>query len=159
MANPQTVNLRPRRRAGFTLIEALVVVILIGILATMALPNVTRSMKRIRSDRALTVIKGDMENAFSLAARQGRPILIAFDTDVRSYEVKDRATNAVIFTRHFGSASPYGTKGMWVSNATVTVFPSGFASTPYWIRFDWGDNDYRWILVRRTGQMREWGWL
>ena len=148
-----------RLRRGFTLTEALVVVILFGIIATMALPNITRSMKRVRSDRALAVVKGDMENAFSLAARQGRPVQIDFHTDVLSYQVKDRASGRLLFERRFGSDSPYAARALWVSNTTVTIFPSGVASGPYWVRFDWGDADYRWILVRRTGQMREWGWL
>jgi len=136
-----------------------VVVIIVGILATIAVPNLTRSTKRIRSDRALMVVKGDMENAFSLASRQGRPVQIDFHTDVLGYTVKDRATSRIFFERRFGNQSPYGAKAMWVSNNSVTVFPTGYASTAYWVRFDWGDNDWRWLLVRRTGQMREWGWL
>lgn len=146
-------------RPGFTLMEALVVVILLGIVATIGLPNLTRSMKRTRSDRALMVIKGDMENAFALASRQGKPVKVDFNTSQLGYAVRDRSTNQLLFERRFGGETPFGAKGMWVSSATVTIFPSGYASTPYWIRFDWGDSDWRWILVRRTGQMREWGWL
>lgn len=160
--NGSSTSLAGRRlvpRPGFSLTEALVVVVIFGIAATFALPNVTRSMKRVRSDRALAVIKGDMENAFSIAARQGRPVQIDFHTDVKGYDVKDRASGTLLFGRRFGKDSPYGVKGMWVSSPIVTIFPSGFASAPYWVRFDWGDADYRWILIRRTGQMREWGWL
>ena len=146
-------------RPGFSLTEALIVVIILGLIATFALPNLTRSIKRTRSDRALTVIKGDMENAFSIAARQGRPVQIDFHTDILGYVIRDRASNRVFLERRFGTDTPYAARGMWVSNATVSIFPNGFASLPYWVRFDWGDNDYRWILVRRNGQMREWGWL
>jgi prepilin-type N-terminal cleavage/methylation domain-containing protein len=153
------MRLETAGRSGFTLIEVLVVVVIMGVIATFALPNMTRQVKRYRSDQALMVVKGDMENAFSLAARQGSPVQIDFDTNLRRYVVKDRATNRVFFERRFGSDSPYGAKGMWVSNNSVTVFPTGYASSAYWVRFDWGDSDWRWVVVRRTGQMREWGWL
>ena len=146
-------------RPGFTLTEGLIVAILLGVIMTMAVPNVTRSMKRTRSERALMVIKGDMENAFSLASRQGRPVQIDFDTNLLSYSIKDRASGNVLLERRFDDSTPYVARGMWVSSPTVSIFPNGFASMPYWVRFDWGDNDYRWVLVRRNGHMRVWGWL
>lgn len=160
MDRQESTRTRPLRpRPGFSLAEILIVVILIGIISTFALPNITRSIKRTRSDRALMVIKGDMENAFSLAARQGRPVQIDFIIDMPAYRLRDRASGRVLLERRLGNGSPYGAKAMWVSSNPVTIFPSGFASAPYWVRLDWGDSDWRWILVRRNGQMREWGWL
>ena len=57
-----------RNRRGFTLIEALVVVSILGVIATFAVPAVEKTLLANKVDRAAVVLAGDLQNAFAIAA-------------------------------------------------------------------------------------------
>jgi len=44
-------------RKGFTLIELLIVIVIIGILASVAVPNYTRMVERAKAEQAVTYLK------------------------------------------------------------------------------------------------------
>lgn len=50
------------KRSGFTLVELMVVVIVIGILVTIAVPNYQRSVERAKCSQAISILKS-MRNA------------------------------------------------------------------------------------------------
>ncbi len=58
-------------KQGFTLIEVLVIVLIIGVLTAIALPQYTRSLERSRATEAMIAVKAFNEAVYSYAA--GRP--------------------------------------------------------------------------------------
>jgi len=53
---------------GFTMIEILVVVVIVGILTTIALPQYTRSIERSRATEAMAAIKALNDSVYAYAA-------------------------------------------------------------------------------------------
>ncbi len=51
-----------RKKGGFTLVELMVVVLIIGILITIAIPNYARSLERSKCSQAIQILK-DMRQA------------------------------------------------------------------------------------------------
>jgi len=127
-------------RQGFTIMELLVVLAIIGILATMAGPAISRIVRHQRANRAAMVIAADLQNAFAVAARQREPVRIQADAASRSYQFIDRKSGNILRIRTFyGDTSEYRLTELVFTPATIDVFPSGISSSPVTINLANGD--------------------
>jgi prepilin-type N-terminal cleavage/methylation domain-containing protein len=145
---------RPGRQAGYSLIEALFVVIILGVIAGYAFPVVERSVAQSKADRAGQAISNELRNAFSLAARQRKPVRITFNATNRTMQIADRASGQVMVRRDFSNAnSPFGLTSMTVSSSTIDVFPNGVASGTLQVNFAVATNS-RVVNMTRIGHVR-----
>jgi prepilin-type N-terminal cleavage/methylation domain-containing protein len=126
---------------GFTLFELLIVVVILGIAATMMGPAMSRIVRHQRVNRASMIIVSDIQNAFAVAARQREPVRIQADAASRSYQFVDRKTGAVLRIRAFyGDTSEYRLSSLVFTPATFDVFPNGISSSP--VTIDLANGDY-----------------
>jgi type II secretion system protein H len=128
-------------RRGFTIMEMLVVVAILGILATIMAPAISRITRHQRVNRAAMVITADLQNAFAVAARQREPVRIQADAPSRSYQFIDRKTGVVLRIRTFyGDTSEYKLSTLVFTPSTIDVFPSGTSSD--FLTIDLANGDY-----------------
>jgi type II secretory pathway pseudopilin PulG len=141
-------------RWGFTTIELIIIVTIIGILAGIAGPAMSRIVRHSRTNKAATVIAADLQNAFAVAARQRQPVRINADAATKSYQFTDRSTGKVLRIRSFyGDTSEYRLSKLVFSPAQIDVFPSGVSSAP--VTVDLGNGDYeRKITASTAGFIR-----
>jgi len=122
------------------MVEILVVVGIVGILATMAGPAMSRIVRHQRTNRAAMVITADLQNAFAVAARQRQPVRIQADETTRSYQFVDRKTGSILRIRTFyGDTSEYRLTKLKFPPATIDVFPNGISSSAVTIELANGD--------------------
>jgi type II secretion system protein H len=69
-----------RRSAGFTLLELLIVVIMIGIIVTLAIPSIASQMKDRRMNQAAHQVALIYRQARALAMGRGSAVLVHFDS-------------------------------------------------------------------------------
>ena len=139
---------------GFTLFELLIVVVILGIAATMMGPAMSRIVRHQRVNRASMIIVSDIQNAFAVAARQREPVRIQADAASRSYQFVDRKTGAVLRIRAFyGDTSEYRLSSLVFTPATFDVFPNGISSSPVIIDLANGDYSKR-ITASTAGFVR-----
>jgi type II secretion system protein H len=141
-------------RVGFTLLELIVVVLIVGVLATMTGPAMSRIVRHNRVNRSATLIAADLQNAFAVAARQREPIRIQADANTKSYQFIDRKTGAVLRIRTFyGDTSEYRLTRLVFTPATIDVFPSGISSAALVV--DLSNGDYsRQVTASTAGFIR-----
>jgi type II secretory pathway pseudopilin PulG len=140
--------------SGFTVIELILIVSIIGILAGMAGPAISTIVRHSRTNRAGFVITADLQNAFAVAARQRQPVQIVADSASKSYQFIDRKTGTVLKVRSFyGDVSEYQLQKLIFTPTTIDVFPSGVSSAP--LTVDLGNGDYsRRITASTAGFIR-----
>ncbi len=140
MASGTSKNANHGARGGFSVFELLIVVVILGILATMVGPAMSRITRHNRVNRAATVIASDLQNAFAVAARQREPVRIQADASSRSYQFIDRKSGAVLRIRTFyGDTSEYRLTSLVFAPTTFDVFPNGISSAPVVINLANGD--------------------
>jgi Tfp pilus assembly protein FimT len=150
------MHLTPKKtaRSGFTVVEMIMIVSIVGVLASIAGPAISRIVRHSRTNRAAFVITADLQNAFAAAARQRQPVQIVADSGGKSYQFIDRKTGTVLKVRTFyGDASEYHLTRLVFTPATIDVFPSGVSSAP--LTVDLANTDYsRRITASTAGFIR-----
>lgn len=142
------------RRTGFSLTEVLLVMSVLGVVTALALPTVSRSLTSVRADRAAAIVAADMKLAFSMAARQNRPVRLNMIAAQRQYTITDRTSGTVLQRRNFGAGAADLTVSSLASSAsTVDVFPNGLASGGATYTLSVGTHQ-RVVTMTRTGHVR-----
>ena len=154
MAQSSRKNATTRRLEGFTLFELLIIVVILGIAATMIGPAMSRVVRHQRVNRAAMIIVSDLQNAFAVAARQREPVRIQADASTRSYQFVDRKSGAVLRIRAFyGDTSEYRLSSLVFTPTTFDVFPNGISSSA--VTIDLANGDYaRKITASTAGFVR-----
>jgi prepilin-type N-terminal cleavage/methylation domain-containing protein len=141
MAPSSSKNATKRALKGFSIFEIAIVLVIIGILAAMTGPAMSRIVRHQRVNRAATIIVSDIQNAFAVAARQREPVRVQADASTRSYQFVDRKTGAVLRIRAFyGDTSEYRLSSLVFNPTTFDVFPNGVSSSP--VTIDLANGDY-----------------
>jgi prepilin-type N-terminal cleavage/methylation domain-containing protein len=125
-------RLQSVRRAGFTMIEVIIVFVVLGIVVAVVAPRASRAVQRARLDRAATVVAADLESGFALAARQRKPVRLTRGsaTGTVQYTFALRSTGAALLTRHLGRNTEYSLTSMTFSQNVIDFFPTGRSSQP-----------------------------
>jgi len=149
-----TVNSHKYARHGFSMMEMLVVIVILGVLSAMVGPAMSRVVRHNRVNRSATLIAADLQNAFAVAARQREPVRIQADANTRSYQFVDRKTGAVLRIRTFyGDTSEYRLTRLTFTPTTIDVFPSGVSSAALVV--DLANGDYaRQVTASTAGFIR-----
>ena len=154
MAPGSRKNATTRGLKGFSLFELLIVVVILGIAATMVGPAMSRIVRHQRVNRAAKIIVSDIQNAFAVAARQREPVRIQADASTRSYQFIDRKTGTVLRIRAFyGDTSEYRLSSLVFTPTTFDVFPNGISSNTVTIALANGDYN-RTITASTAGFVR-----
>lgn len=144
----------PERRSGFTTIEILAVVIIFGVLATVAMPKVQGIMRTSKLNAATAVVAGDLSHAYTLAARSRRPVRLTCDVSTAHYSIADRdAPGKAMTIRKPGTDRDMGVTGGSCSAATVDFFPNGVASGEFGVTL-LSRGDSRLVSMSRAGKVR-----
>lgn len=148
-----TVGVPTPRRCGFTLIEVLIAVAIIGIMAAVAAPHIGSMTEQQRVNRTALMVASDIRAAFTSAARGRVPVHVAFTFANRSYTITNRVTGDTIIQRDL-STGDLNVTGLSGSNATLDVFPSGIASSTDTITIGSATQYHKRVAVSRVGAVR-----
>ena len=142
-----------RRRRGFTAVELMIVVVLMGVIAAFGFPRVAREIRRSRANQASSVVAADVEVAFSLAGRQRKPVTLSYVSSSKELQIADRATGTIVRRRPLGSGSEWNVDAVTTTGLPVTIFPSGVASGSFTIDLTSGSFTRR-VTSTRVGLTR-----
>ena len=149
----QFQSLRRGNRPGVTLVEWMTVIVILGTMFAIALPRLNESVRQRRVIAASSALNADIPAAFSLAARQRKPVTISYDAASGEVRVTDRATDSIYVRRPLRGTSEYMLDGVTMTPSSVQVFPNGVSSSAFTIRLANG-TFVRQLSVARTGFSR-----
>jgi type II secretory pathway pseudopilin PulG len=118
-----------RQRAGFTLFEAIIVLVIVATVVGALTPSVSRILSRARVNRAAVVVAADLMMAQSLAGRQRRAVAVTVDSVQRSVTVSTADLATALARRQLGADSEFKLATCTSNPPSFIVYPNGTANT------------------------------
>ncbi len=144
---------RRNPRGGFTAIELMIVVVVIGIMAAAVMPRIGRIVANQRIRSLQSAVASDLEVAFALAQREHKPVTITYNTSTKVLSITDRVSSTVLKTRYLGQSTTFSTTAVtFAPTAGITIFPMGLATAACTVTVTNGSFTKR-IAVTRAGMV------
>lgn len=119
-----------RGRRGFSAIELIITMVIIGLLSVIALPRISTTVARDRVRRAQFVVGSQVEFAFQIAARIRKPVTVTLNSSTGVLTIADRASGTPYKQMDLSQSGPYSLTAVSVSpSAGITIFPTGISSS------------------------------
>jgi prepilin-type N-terminal cleavage/methylation domain-containing protein len=146
---------RPAALGGFSLVEVLVVVTILGIAAAISIPKIARITTQNRVQRAAFALSSDVQQAFAIAGRNRAPVRLAWSSAKMQLQVTNLAGSTVYRRTGLGTGAGYGFTSSEVSMTptSLVVFPTGLAADTLVIALSKGGFS-KTIRVSRAGMVR-----
>lgn len=128
-------DVRSKKNSGFTLIEMLTAIIIVGVLASIAAPNFLGLLNRNRLNQALEEVEGAIRESQRLAMRRGKTCTVNFTstgTGSSKYSVVQASaatTGCLLNTRQLPSSVSFGLLTGTGASATVVTLDSDNVGT------------------------------
>ncbi len=139
--------------AGFTLFEAVMVLVIVATVVGALTPSVMRQLSRARVNRAATIVAAEFLQAQTLAGRQRKPIVVSFDVVNRIIFVTDAATTSNISLRRLGADSEFRLTSLTATYGNVFIMPNGMANNAVTVTVE-AAGYTRQVRLTRAGQVR-----
>jgi prepilin-type N-terminal cleavage/methylation domain-containing protein len=140
-----------RARAGFSIMELLIVMLIMGIMAQLSMGRVHDLMNQQRVVHAATAIQNDLEAAFQIAARNRMPVQIKWDASTQQFIIGDRSGSMFYRKTNLGlQAYGFQNGAVTVSQTPLQVFPNGLAADELLITIN-SNNVIKKIKMSRAG--------
>jgi prepilin-type N-terminal cleavage/methylation domain-containing protein len=140
-------------RSGVSLIEVSLALIILGVIALIGMPRLGQSIARHRLDRATALVASDLESAFAIAQREGKPVRLACSCESGRYQLTDPSGRTVRLARALTTDSSYAVQGLAFSTTPVDIFPSRTASSADTVTISSGGYARR-IVMTTSGEVR-----
>jgi Tfp pilus assembly protein FimT len=131
----------------------MIVIVMLGTVFSIGLPKVNASVRQRRVISAANSLSADIPIAFSLAARQRKPVVLTYQSATGEVRVTDRATGTLLLRRALRSTSEYKLDSVAMTPSSVQLFPNGVSSAAFTVRLANG-SFVRQLSVGRTGFSR-----
>jgi Tfp pilus assembly protein FimT len=135
------------------MVEMLTVVVVFGTMLAIALPRLGKDIRQRRVIAAANAVNADIPVAFSLAARQRKPVTLSYDAASGEVRVTDRLSGTIYYRRPLQNTSEYMLDVVTMTPSSVQFFPNGVSSSAFTIRLENG-SFVRQLSVARTGFTR-----
>ena len=145
-------------RRGFTMVEMVFTFVVIAIMAAMIGTKIGPALRKSQVNRSISLVASDMEAAYSLAARQRKPVRIDCNCGAGTYTVADRA-GTVLLSRNLQADADLGvmtltfTPGPPTNALPVEIFPPGIGDKTLTVRITSGTSTKA-VTVSTVGQIR-----